>query len=205
MSNKLIKKVALLPGHASYAEGSAVCAGKFKGWGENKLARYYLPRLADELRALGYDVVITSREEAGGSTPSYSAKAANAAGVELALEFHFNSCGSATGSEVLYWGYNKGTGRAFAEALGKAFAERLGVRHRGALPCYEDEKKHAGERCTGNGWAAFNGSRMPFFMVEPCFAGSNAGDAEALCAAVSAPDWEEWLAAAIDAAINEAY
>lgn len=200
-----MKKIAIMPGHASYKDGSVVCAGKYRGWGENKLARYFLPRLAAELRALGYDVVCTSREEAGGSTPSYSARAANAAGVELALEFHFNSCGSATGSEVIYWGYNKGTGRAFADELGKAIAEKLGVRHRGALPCYEDEKKHAGERCTDNGWAAFNGSRMPFFMVEPCFAGSNSEDAEMLCAAVAAPDWEVWLASAIDGAIKAVY
>lgn len=200
-----MKKIAIMPGHASYAEGSEVCAGKFKGWGENKLARYFLPRLADELRGLGYEVVCTSREEAGGCTPSYSAKAANAAGVDLALEFHFNSCGSATGSEVLYWGYNKGTGKAFAETLGECLACKLGVLHRGALPCYEDSRKHSGERCTDNGWAAFNGARMPFFMVEPCFAGSNPEDAERLCAAVAAPDWEAWLAGAIDCSIKGVY
>lgn len=200
-----MKKIAIMPGHASYKEGSVVCAGKYKGWGENKLARYFLPRLADELRGLGYDVVCTSREEACGVTPSYSAKAANATGADIALEFHFNSCGNATGAEVLYWGYNKGTDKAFAETLGECLACKLGVLHRGALPCYEDSKQHPGERCTDNGWAAFNNSRMPFFMVEPCFAGSNSEDAEKLCAAVAAPDWEVWLAGAIDASIKAVY
>lgn len=200
-----MKKIALMPGHASYAEGSKVCAGKYKGLGEHKFACLYLPRLADELKALGYDVVCTSREEAGGSTPSWSAKAANAAGVDIALEFHFNSCGAASGAEVLYWGYNKDSGKAFATALGERLAEKLGVRHRGALPCYEDDKKHPNERCTDNGWAAFNNSRMPFFMVEPCFAGSNPEDAEKLCRAVAAPDWEVWLAGAIDKAIKNTY
>lgn len=191
-----MKKIALMPGHASYAEGSVVCAGKYRGWGENKLARYYLPRLADELRALGYDVVCASREEAGGSTPSYSAKAANATGAELALEFHFNAAmATSTGTEVMYWG-KSATGKRFAEALGERVAARLGVRHRGALAVPTLENR---------GTEAFRQSRMPFFMVEFCFAGSNSDDAEKLCAAVAAPDWEVWLAGVIDECIRMVY
>lgn len=190
-----MKKIALMPGHASYAEGSKVCAGKYKDWGEHKFACLYLPRLAAELQALGYDVVCTSREEAGGSTPSYSAKAANAAGVDIALEFHFNSCGNATGTEVMYWG-KSATGKQFATLLGESVAARLGVRHRGAKYVPTPENR---------GTEAFRQSRMPFFMVEFCFAGSNPEEAEILCRAVAAPDWETWLAGAIDTAIRQVY
>ena len=197
--------IALLPGHHPGSEGASVCAGKYQAWGENKLASHYLPQVAAELRKLGYNVVITERKAAGGATPSYSAKAANATGADIALEWHFNSCAGATGAEVLYWGYNKTTGPMFAANLGGAIAEILGVRHRGALPCYEDAKKHPSERCTANGWAAFNNSRMPFFMVEPCFAGSNPSDARALCAAIQDGTWAPRVAKAIDQAIRATY
>lgn len=202
----MIRKIALLPGHSSRDGGSVVCAGLYKGKREFALAgAYYLPALADKLRAYGYDTDITTRDVAGGSSPSYSAKAANATGADIALEFHFNSCGNATGSEVLYWGYNKGTGREFAERLGESIAEILGVRHRGALPCYEDDKKHPNERCTDNGWGAFNNSRMPFFMVEPCFAGSNPQEAEVYCRLIESGEWVERVAPAIHAAIRKTY
>lgn len=200
-----MKRIVLLPGHSHSDGGSRVCAGRYAEKSEYELARLYLPLLAGELKQRGYDVYIMSREDAGGTTPSYSAKAANATDADIALEFHFNSCGNATGSEVLFWGYNKNTGKAFAEALGECLACKLGVRHRGALPCYEDEKKHPGERCTEHGWAAFNKSRMPFFMVEPCFAGSNPDEAVKLCEAIADPTWEKWLAGAIDRAIQKVY
>ena len=200
-----MKKIALLPGHATAKEGSAVCAGKYKGCGEHKLALSYLPALAAELERLGYEVVITSRESAGGTSPSYSAIAANATGADIALEWHFNSCANATGAEVLYWGYNKSTGPMFASHLGGAIAEILGVRHRGALPCYEDEKKHPNERCTDNGWSAFNNSRMPFFMVEPCFAGSNPDEAKKLCTAIAEGKWPITAAYAIHTALQATY
>lgn len=201
----MIHHIALLPGHAAAAEGSAVCAGAYKGWGEHRLATHYLPELAAQLTLLGYRCTITERAAAGGTTPSYSAAAANATGADLALEWHFNSCASATGAEVLYWGYNKTTGRGFAERLGSALAESLGVRHRGALPCYESEKKHPNERCTDNGWSAFNNSRMPFFMVEPCFAGSNPDDAKLLCRSIAEGKWAVHAAYAIHTAALATY
>lgn len=196
MSNKVVKKVVLLPGHSHRDGGAGVVAGRYKGKSEYELARLYLPLLADALRGLGYDVCITCREDAGGTTPSCSAKAANATGADLALEFHFNAAtATATGAEVMYWG-KSATGKRFAEALGERVAARLGVRHRGALAVPTLENR---------GTEAFRQSRMPFFMVEFCFAGSNPADAEKLCAAVAAPDWEPWLAGAVDAAINEAF
>lgn len=201
----MMHHIALLPGHAADAEGSFVCDGVFKGWGEHRLATHYLPQLAAQLTLLGYRCTITERAAAGGTTPSYSAAAANATGADLALEFHFNSCAGATGAEVLYWGYNKSTGPMFASHLGSSIAEILGVRHRGALPCYEDDKKHPNERCTDNGWAAFNKSRMPFFMVEPCFAGSTPDDAKKLCRAIAEGKWAVTAAFAIHTAIQATY
>lgn len=191
-----MKKIALLPGHSRRDGGAVVCAGQYRGRSEHELAQFYIPLLAIELKKLGYYVYETSREAAGGTTPSYSARAANEAGADIALEFHFNSAGAtATGAEVMYWGQSA-KGKQFAEELGLSIAARLGVRHRGALAVPTPE---------GRGTEAFRQSRMPFFMVEFCFAGSNPEEAAKLCAAVSAPDWDVWLAGAIDAAIEKVY
>lgn len=205
----MIRKIALLPGHSSRDGGSVCCAGVYKGLGEYGLAKQemYLPGLVRELRRLGYEVVCTEREAAGGVTPSYSAKAANATGADLALEFHFNACGGATGAEVLYYGYS-GPGRRFAEVLSWHVAEVVGVRDRGALPVYEPEVakvREGRERCTGNGWFAFKRSVMPFFMVEPCFAGSNPDEARLLCECVRTGAWAVRMAFAIDAAVRAVY
>lgn len=189
-------KIALLPGHHPGAEGASVCAGKYQAWGENKLASHYLPQVAAELRKLGHEVVITERKAAGGATPSYSAKAANATGADIALEWHFNSATpTATGCEVMYWG-KSASGKQFATRLGESIAEILGVRHRGALAVPTPDNR---------GTAAFSDSRMPFFMVEPCFAGSNPNDARALCAAIQDGTWAPRVAAAIDQAIKATY
>lgn len=194
----MIRKIALLPGHSSRDGGAVVCAGLHKGKGEYMLAgAYYLPALADNLRALGYDAIITTRDVAGGSTPSYSAYAANATGADMAIEFHFNAAGTPTacGCEVLHWGGSP-TGRAFAAALSASLAEIQGVRDRGPLGIHT-----AADR----GYAAFAKSRMPFFMVEPCFAGSNPQEAEALCRLIESGEWAEQAAAAIHAAICKIY
>ena len=165
-------KVALLAGHSRESEGAAVCAGLYKGFGENRLAHEYLPWLAAALSSRGYEAVITQRAAAGGTSPRFSAMAANAAGADVALEWHFNSAGaSAGGCEVLYWG-GSARGRCFAEGLAERLAAILGVRNRGAKAV----------RCAADrGYEAFRRSRMPFFMVEPCFAGSNEEEARRFC------------------------
>lgn len=193
----MIRKIALLPGHSSRDGGAEVCAGLHKGKSEYLLAgAYYLPALADKLRALGYDTCITTRDVAGGTTPSYSAKAANATGADMALEFHFNAAtATATGCEVLHWG-GSSTGRAFAATLSASLAGIQGVRDRGPLGIHT-----AADR----GYAAFAKSRMPFFMVEPCFAGSNPQEAEAFCRQIESGEWAEQAAAAIHAAICKIY
>lgn len=204
----MIKKIALLPGHASKDGGSEVCAGRYVGMSEFKLAAaYYLPTLADHLRAFGYDVCITTRDIAGGTTPSYSAKAANATGADLALEFHFNSRGAATGTEVLYYGFSDKSHR-FAAVLSEKLAYAMRSRDRGALPAYDAdtyEKRKGKERCTNNGWYAFKNSRMPFFMIEPCFAGSNQDDAIRFGELIQSGSFAAQAASVIHASIKEIY
>lgn len=193
----MIRKIALLPGHSSRDGGAVVCAGLFKGKGEFTLAgAYYLPALADKLRAYGYDTIITTRDVAGGTTPSYSARAANATGADLALEFHFNSATpTACGCEVMHWGGSP-TGRAFAEQLSASLAAILGVRDRGPLAVPTPDNR---------GTEAFRRSAMPFFMIEPCFAGSNPQEAEIFCRMIDNGEWVTKAAAAIHAAICKTY
>ena len=165
-------KIALMAGHSCASEGAAVCAGFYKGYGEHRLALEYLPALGAELERHRYNVVFTQRAAAGGTSPRYSAMAANAAGADIALEWHFNAADSSTGGcEVLYWGGSE-HGKKFAELLAGSLAGILKVRNRGAKPV-----RSAADR----GYEAFRRSRMPFFMVEPCFAGSNAEEAQKFC------------------------
>ena len=120
-------KIALLPGHAQTSEGAEMVCGHFKGYGEWALATWYLPGLADGLRELGCDAVITQRSNAGGTTPSYSAKAANATGADIALEFHFNSASpKARGGMVMHWG-KSATGKKFARLLAQGITSLIGV------------------------------------------------------------------------------
>ena len=195
MTNRLMK-IALLPGHAAAAGGAEVCAGSHKGESEYRLASRYGPQLAQELTRLGYEVVQTGRESAGGTTPSYSAKAANATGADIAIECHFNAAGpTATGCCVMHWGKSE-QGRRFAAGLSADIAEMLEVRDRGplAVPTPEDR-----------GTEAFRRSVMPFFMIEPCFAGSNPDDARAFCALIDSGVWVVRLAYAIDTRLREVY
>lgn len=190
-------KIAMLPGHARKKEGAAVCAGYYEGFGEHALASHYLPGLCVALEERGYDVVPTEREAAGGTTPSYSAKAANATGADLALEFHFNSAASdTTGCEVLYW-HKSAKGKEFAEKLSARLAKLLGVRNRGA--------KAIGGSSEDRGYHAFRDSRMPFFMIEPCFAGSNPEEARIFGTLIREGAWQRHAAEAIHQTIEEVY
>lgn len=183
-------KIALLPGHARKSEGAAVCAGHYQGFGEFALASHYLPPMRECLACLGHEAVITCRENAGGTTPSYSAKAANATGADIAIEWHFNSAGSDDkGCEVLYWG-GSGKGARFAALLSARIARILGVPDRGAKPISDK---------TDRGYSAFHKSNMPFFMVEPCFAGSNEEEARLMGAAIT----ERWFHRRVAHALHE--
>lgn len=190
-------KIVLLPGHARKKDGAVVCAGYYEDFGEFVLASHYLPGLCVALEARGYDVVQTEREAAGGTTPSYSAKAANKTGANLALEFHFNSAASdTTGCEVLYW-HKSATGKEFAEKLSARLAKLLGVRNRGAKPIGGSEDDR--------GYHAFRVSRMPFYMIEPCFAGSNPEEARIFGTLIREGAWQRHAAEAIHQTIEEVY
>lgn len=66
----------------------------------------------------------------GGTTPSFAAKACNATGADLAVEFHFNSAGSgATGTETLCFPSKNGA-RA-AELIQTAMCDVLRLPDRG--------------------------------------------------------------------------
>lgn len=186
-----------MPGHAHKADGAVCCAGYYDGFGEYMLARQYLPALGDALTARGHTVKLTNREQAGGTTPSYSAKAANKVGGDIALEFHFNSASSdTTGCEVLYW-HKSAKGKEFAEKLSARLAKLLGVRNRGAKPIGGSEDDR--------GYHAFRVSRMPFFMIEPCFAGSNPEEARIFGQLIREGAWQRHAAEAINLTIEEVY
>lgn len=189
--------IALLSGHAKTSEGATVCAGHYKGLGEHALANHYLPLLRNHLVACGHSVALTCRENAGGTTPSYSAAAANATQADLALEFHFNSADTpaATGCEVLYWGKSS-LSRKFAVKLSARLAKILSLPNRGAKPVNFPEDR---------GYLAFRRSKMSFFIIEPCFAGSNPDDANTFCSAIHLESWQKYAAQAINETIAEIY
>ena len=190
-------KIALLPGHARTKDGATVCAGYYEGFGEWALARTFLPAMAEHLRQLGYSVELTERADAGGTSPSYSAKAANATNADIALEWHFNSCEGAEGCEVLYYAeVDNPKGREFAAVLSKKISQLLGVRDRGAKPIKGSEDR---------GWFAFKKSLMPFFMIEPCFAGSHEDEARAYGTLIKNGVWQSRVARIISETINEVY
>ena len=191
-------RIALLPGHSQRSEGAEMCCGHFKGYGEWRLASEYIPQVAQGLRNLGYDVVQTQRSEAGGTTPSYSAYAANATGADIALEFHFNSASAkARGGMVMHWG-KSAPGRKFAKLLAEGITELIGVPLLGdgtlAVPTPDNR-----------GTEAFRKSRMPFYMLEPCFAGSNEADCMAFTQCLPSGEWEMRLPGIIDKAIRKIY
>ena len=190
-------KIALLPGHARKEEGATVCAGYYKDFGEWALARTYLTGVCAELEALGYDVVQTQREDAGGTSPSYSARAANETNADIALEWHFNDYKGAEGCEVLYYAeVDNPKGREFAQVLSNRIALLLGVRDRGAKPIRSSADR---------GWNAFKKSLMPFFMIEPCFAGSNEDEARAFGTLIKSGVWQKRVAKIVSETINEVY
>ncbi len=189
-------KIALMAGHAVSSEGAEMCAGYYEGFGEHSLARHYLPGVRENLRRLGYEVVLTHREEAGGVSPSFSARAANAAGVDIALEWHFNSATPvAEGCEVLYWGPSE-QGRRFAELLSARLACVLGVPNRGAKAIRSESDR---------GFSFFQKTRMPAFIVEPCFAGSNEKEARVFGAAIHEGWWQVHAARVIHETIADVY
>lgn len=204
-----INHICLMPGHSTKDGGAVVCGGPEPGLSEYQLACRYLPEIARQLRGKGYDVTITSREQAGGTTPSYSGRAALATGAQLAIEFHFNSCAgsNASGAECLYW-YASAKGEYLATVLARSCAAVLGLRNRGAKPRFSNAvqaKAHGYDASAARGAGMFETCWdspqvcIPV-MVEPCFAGSNEVDAVRLLRTVANGEFATAMAEGIDLA-----
>lgn len=191
-------KICLLAGHSSRDGGAVTTPG---GVSEHALALRVLGGIMAELDEMGYDVEVTERERAGGTTPLYSALAANATGADVAVELHFNSADAAgaQGAEWLYYGPSSKGADAAAEML-STWCRLTGVRSRGVLPVYGSSAGRAG-RFTTRGWNAFLKSRMPFFMAEPFF-GSNPQEASRMLAMVDTGAYARAMARAIAAGVR---
>lgn len=191
-------KICLLAGHSSKDGGAETTPG---GMSEHALALRVLPGIREHLERMGYSVVVTERERAGGTTPMYSALAANLAGADVAVELHFNSADSASaqGAEWLYYGPSERSGR-IAKAMLDEWCRLTGLKNRGVLPVF-GETRHSG-RFTTRGWSAFLKSRMPFFMAEPFF-GSSPWDAAHALTWVHDGTYARVMAQAIAAGIKE--
>lgn len=206
-----INHICLMPGHSAKDGGAVVCGGPGAGLSEHALASRYLPEITRQLVAKGYTVSTTSRETAGGTTPSYSGKAALATGAQLVFEFHFNSAGAtASGAEALYW-HASSTGHRVAEIMAAACADALGIRNRGAKPRFDSAVTAAAygydasaARGAGLFTTCWNAPQycVPV-MVECAFAGSNEKDAVALLRAVANGELATAMADAIDRCAKE--
>lgn len=193
-------KICLLPGHSPKDGGSVGRFGLYGELSEYKLAKLVLGPIAETLRKAGHTVAITERAAAGGTTPSYSAAAANKTNADLAVELHFNSAGPlATGAEWLYFGRSASSQRVASAMLDK-WCALTGFRNRGPLGCYKNEADAAGNgsvhRYTDRGYNAFQKSRMKFFMTEPFFA-SNPTECAKVAALIKSGDYARFMAEAI--------
>lgn len=175
-----MKVVALSIGH-SPQDGGAMATSR--RWSEYGFWSAHVGKVAAELAGLGHKAVVCNRSDAGGTTPSFAAKACNATGADLAVEFHFNSAGSgATGTETFCW-KGSGEGKRAATLIQEAMCAVLKLPDRGV--------KHVGS-FSDNAYAFFQKTRMPAVLIEPAFAGSNVTDcdrmeerADALCVAIA--------------------
>lgn len=197
-------KICLLPGHSPKDGGAVGRFGSFGTLSEYKLAQMVLPAIAEALRRKGHEVTITERAAAGGTTPSYSATAANRTGAELAVELHFNSAGvSSTGAEWLFYGPSDRNMRVAAAMLDK-WCSLTGFRNRGPLGCFENEAKAAAKgsvhRYTTRAYNAFRKSRMKFFIAEPFFA-SNPDECAKVAELLKNGDFVRFMTQAIEAGI----
>lgn len=187
-------KIALLPGHSSKDGGAEMVSGLKLS--EYNFAMKFIPEVKQHLEQMGYEVVVTRREDAGGTTPSYSAKAANATNADAAFEFHFNSAGSqATGSEYLYEACSSKYKKA-ASIMGSTWSKLTGIKDRGALPVCTIEEQHKYKRSTSRGLNAFKKANMFFCMTEPFFS-SNPKECEYVTELYKSGQWSKYMATAI--------
>lgn len=192
-------KIALLPGHSSKDGGAQMVAGlKLSEYG---FAMKFIPQVKEKLEAAGYEVVVTSRESAGGTTPMYSARAANATKADAAFEFHFNSAGkTATGSEYLYKAGNE-LYRKAAEAMCKTWSAATGLKDRGVMAVCNSSDISKYKRATSRGVNAFQKANMFFCMTEPFFS-SNPEECIKITELFNSGKWSSYMANTIIAACD---
>lgn len=192
-------KIALLPGHSSKDGGAEMVAGLKLS--EYDFAMKFIPQVKEKLEAAGYDVVVTSREQAGGTTPIYSAKAANAVKADAAFEFHFNSAGkTATGSEYLYKAGNE-LYRKAADAMCTTWSEATGLKNRGSMAVCNASEISKYSRATSRGVNAFTRANMFFCMTEPFFS-SNPEECIKVTELFNSGQWSSYMANTIIAACD---
>lgn len=192
-------KVALLPGHSSKDGGAEMVAGLKLS--EYDFAMKFIPQVKEKLEAAGYEVVVTSRESAGGTTPMYSARAANATEADAAFEFHFNSAGkTATGSEYLYKAGND-LYRKAAESMCKTWSAATGLKDRGAMAVCNSSDVNKYKRATSRGVNAFTKANMFFCMTEPFFS-SNPEECIKITELFNSGKWSSYMANTIIAACD---
>lgn len=197
-SNEKIK-IALLPGHSSKDGGAEMVAGLKLS--EYDFAMKFIPQVKEKLEAAGYEVVVTSRESAGGTTPMYSARAANATNADAAFEFHFNSAGkTATGSEYLYRAGNE-LYRKAAEAMCKTWSTATGLKDRGVMAVCNSSDVSKYKRATSRGVNAFTKANMFFCMTEPFFS-SNPEECIKITELFNSGKWSSYMANTIIAACD---
>lgn len=191
-------KIALLPGHSSKDGGAVMVSGL--NLSEYKFASLYIPQVKALLEEKGYEVVVTSRQDAGGTTPVYSAKAANSTEADIAIEFHFNSAGpTAEGSEFLY-DVTRPEYKNAAKTMCYTWSKLTGFRDRGVLPVGSiTDVKQYGEtkRYTSRGINAFKKANMFFCMTEPFFS-SNPEECIKVKELYQSGKWAEYMAQTID-------
>lgn len=161
-------KIALSIGHSPKDGGSVSTDGK---WSEYGFWKEHVWRVKEELERLGHVAVVCNRSDAGGISPSFAAKACNATGADLAVEFHFNGADTGIGgTETLYW-YASQNGKKAAELIQAAMCDVLRLPDRGLKPVrYKDDR----------GYYFFKMTTMPALMLEPAFASSHVTDCDRL-------------------------
>ena len=191
-----MRTVALCIGH-SPRDGGAVILGthisEYQYWTRE------VQKIREMLAKRGINAVICNRADAGGTTPSYAAKACNETLADLAVELHFNASDdpASNGAECLHW-YNSPKGEHAAACIQRRTVECLNIRRRGLVNVCPDkatrdrlDKAGARAECD-RATEFFRCTTMPAVIWEPCFGASNPAEArlmldhpETLCLALA--------------------
>ena len=163
-----MKIVALSIGHSPQDGGSVSADRK---WSEFSFWKANIGRVKDELERLGYKAVVCNRSEVGGIAPTYAARACNATGADLAVEFHFNEADTGIGGTETWCWYNSEGGKRAAKLIQAAMCDVLKLPDRGLkFVRYKTDKAYM----------YFKKTNMPALLLEPSFASSHVTDCDRL-------------------------